>query len=436
MKALQSLGLLGRLLAILVVVAGIDFAANTLVFERASNFALHADDARRMASQLEISRRIVEHLPRADRGAAIRELTTPGFELALSRQANRAEQSVELATLRRQMIELEPALAGADLQLHLLSLSAGGDIAGSVRLSDGSLLAFTSHNAIGWPLTAQRIVALVAPTLVLLALGWLLLRATLAPLRRLVHATREVGLADPQPLAEEGPPELREVIHGFNAMQHRIHELISARTQSLLAIGHDLRTPLARLRLRLDDARIEQAVRGEISGDLDEMEDLLESLRAFVDPGAAAAEPERVDLAAMAMTIVDNLSDAGHDARYEGPDHLDARLRAVAIRRVLTNLSENAVHHGGSALVTLAREPGAVVMTVEDSGPGIPEDRIEDVQEPFVRLNEARTRNTRGMGLGLAIVRRAIQQEGGSFTLANRAGGGLVATVRLPIGNS
>lgn len=429
----RAFGLLGRLVLILAVVAGIEFAANSLIFERASNFALHADEARHMAAQLEVSRRLVERTPSADRDRVVRELSTDLFELTLSRPANRSVPSVELAALRRQMIALEPDLAGAGLQLRLLPLRAGGDIGGSILLSDGSVLGFVSRDRLSWSLNAQRIAALVLPTLALLALAWFLLRATLAPLGRLVRATGEVGAGEPRPLAEEGPPELRQLIHGFNAMQHRIHALMSARTQSLLAIGHDLCTPLARLRLRLDDPRIGDAMRAEIAGDIGEMEELLRSLQAFVDPSASDSAPERVNLAAMAMTVVDTLADAGHEAVYVGPDHLEARLRPVSVRRALTNLAENAVRYAGAVRVRVAHEGGEAVIVVEDNGPGIPEDRIEDVQQPFVRLDEARARDTRGMGLGLAIVRRAVRHEGGVFILANRPGGGLAATIRLPL---
>ncbi|WP_338465682.1 ATP-binding protein [Novosphingobium sp. ZN18A2] len=429
----RSFGLIGRLVAILALVAAIDFAANSLLFQRASNFALRTDEARHMAAQLEVSRRLIERSPPAERAGVARELGTDLFELSLSRPANRATPSVELAALRQQMIALEPGLADAALQLRLLSLRDGGDIAGSIVLDDGSVLGFISHDRVSWTLNAQRIAALVAPTLILILFGWILLRATLEPLNRLVRATARVGSTSAEPVEESGPPELRQLIHGFNVMQERIHALLASRTQTLLAIGHDLRTPLARLRLRLDDSRIDTGLRGEMGADLDEMEDLLRSLQAFVDPAGGETAPQRVDLAAMAMTIVDTMSDAGQRATYEGPDHLETMLRPVSIRRALQNLAENAVHYAGSVNVRLGQDGAEAVLTVEDHGPGIPEDRLDDVMQPFVRLDEARSRDTPGMGLGLAIVRRAIRNEGGSFTLANRSEGGLRATICLPI---
>jgi signal transduction histidine kinase len=128
----------------------------------------------------------------------------------------------------------------------------------------------------------------VLPTALLALLAWFLFRTTLRPLATLVQATRRVGSAQPQSLPETGPAEVRELIHAFNAMQLRIHELLARGSQTLLAIGHDLRTPLARLQLRLDNAGIDPAAHQEMSRDIDEMRDLLASLQVFVESGTIA----------------------------------------------------------------------------------------------------------------------------------------------------
>lgn len=434
MKHLRPTGLLGRLIAILLCVTAIDFAVNTLLFERASNFALQEDEAANLASQLTLSKRLLEQLPSTDRATAVQELSSKRFSLTLQASTvERPRSSVELAALRQQMLALRPNLAKAGLQLHLLPLSRGGDIGGSVVLNDGTVLSFVSHGRLSWTLTVGRVAGLLAPSLILLTLAWIALRAMLAPLNRLVSATAHVGARDPEPLDPQGPAEVKQLIHAFNAMQTRIHNLLASRVQTLLAIGHDLRTPLARLRLRLDSAGLDGTVRAEMEHDIREMDELLQSLQSYVDPAANSKVPERVDLAAMAMTLVDSAADHGDSTTYDGPDSLVATLRPVAVRRALRNLIDNALHYAGSATVRLTRDGETAVITVEDDGPGIPEDKLEEVQHAFVRLDAARARDTPGMGLGLAIVRRAIRNEGGQFALSNRAEGGLCATVRLPL---
>ena len=142
------------------------------------------------------------------------------------------------------------------------------------------------------------------------------------------------------------------------------------------------------------------------------------------------------DLAVLCETVIDDAADRGADARYHGPDHLELRVRRLSIKRAVTNLVENALHYGERVTLTLAREDretgGGVVIRVSDDGPGIPEDKLQEVLEPFVRLDPARGRDTVGFGLGLSIVAKAVADEGGTLTLSNRAAGGLDACILLP----
>ncbi|SDD49032.1 ATP-binding protein [Belnapia rosea] len=214
-------------------------------------------------------------------------------------------------------------------------------------------------------------------------------------------------------------------------MQARIHRLVADRTQALAAVSHDLRSPIQRLRLRagfLEDVEAQQA----IDGDLDEMEGMIESTLAYLRGETESEEPRQADLAAILTTLVDDATDRGATATYAGPDRLPMRLRPVAIKRALANLVDNAVKHGDGARVALEENPGSVTVRVEDDGPGIPEAALETVFEPFQRLDASRHRGTGGTGLGLAIARQVVNAHGGSVALANRPGGGLVATVLLP----
>jgi len=159
---------------------------------------------------------------------------------------------------------------------------------------------------------------------------------------------------------------------------------------------------------------------------------MLESLQAFVDTGGPQIAPQRIDIAIMAATLVDSAEDQGHEATYDGPESLEIMAHAVAVRRALSNLIDNALHYAGTVSVHVADRAEVIEIRVEDEGPGIPEDRMEDVFQPFFRLDTARARDTPGMGLGLSIVAEAIRLEGGTLALRNRPEGGLSAMIHLP----
>jgi signal transduction histidine kinase len=214
-------------------------------------------------------------------------------------------------------------------------------------------------------------------------------------------------------------------------MQRRITRLIDERTRALAAVGHDLRTPLARMQLRVEAVE-DRAVRETIRAEIEEMDVMVASLLAFLG-GEDDAEPAvPVDLAVLCASLVDDAEDRGRDAGYHGPDHFEHRVRPVGFKRALVNLVDNALHYGTRVDLRLAGTAQGVAIRVEDDGPGIPDDALARVFEPFVRLDPARGRDTIGFGLGLAIVARAVEAEGGTVTLANRAEGGLCATIILP----
>jgi signal transduction histidine kinase len=214
-------------------------------------------------------------------------------------------------------------------------------------------------------------------------------------------------------------------------MQTRIHRLITDRTEALAAVGHDLRTPLARMQLRTD-AVADPALRRAFESDVAEMAAMVGSLLSYLGGEADPEPPVRTDIAVMAQTITDDAADRGEDATYSGEEHLEREVRPVGMKRAISNLVENGLHYGGRVRVSVTTAEEAIVIRVDDDGPGIPEDRLEEVLHPFTRLDPARSRNTSGLGLGLAIVQRAIELEGGNLTLSNRPEGGLSAELRLP----
>lgn len=421
------------MLAILAAVMLVDIGANAILFERANEFALEAEEADSLADRLAIAGRILDENAPARRESLAKELSSPALKIRWKpKGADRPLAALDLGTLQKQLIAYQPELIQYRLQLHLAPLHARHEVDGTMVLSDNSLVTFHSEARDIFALRAGYVLRILLPTLLLVPLAWFLVYASLRPLRRLVRASRHVGTPHARPIPMDGPGEVRELIGAFNTMQRRIDDLLDANTQTMLAIGHDMRTPLARMQLRLDGVPMDVEERDALDADLSEMRDLLASLQDFValdEPGPAK---EPVDLAAMAQTLVDGAQDRGYPAEYEGPDRLIVMARSVSLRRSMSNLIENALHYGGNVMVRVSTEKGAVFVTIEDDGPGIPEEHLGKVLQPFIRLDTARTRDTAGMGLGLPIVVRSLRSEGANLILANRPEGGLRAVIHMP----
>jgi len=166
---------------------------------------------------------------------------------------------------------------------------------------------------------------------------------------------------------------------------------------------------------------------------IDEMTRMAEATLAFARDDAAAEASRNTDLVALVEAVSADFSDLGHDVTVEGPEHLYLPVRQVSLRRALRNLVENAVRYGVRARIRLERSAAGVVIAVDDDGPGIPEDKMEEVFAPFTRLETSRNLETGGVGLGLATARSVVRAHGGELTLANRPGGGLTAAIHLPV---
>ncbi|KQN92523.1 histidine kinase [Sphingomonas sp. Leaf231] len=428
-----AVGLLGQVLAILLLTLVIEFGASTLLYERASSFAVRDDEANRLAEHLVISRRLIAERPAAERAAMAAELTTDRYRLQWADGLPVVPPiAPALDEMQRQVLEWEPSLATTNLWLRLQSPGRRSVVSGGLRLDDGSWLFFRTRQPVAnLNLSFERIALAMVPAIALMLLGGLLLRRVLLPLRRLAKAADRVGHGAVEHVDEDGPGEVRRVITAFNRMQDRIQALIAGRTQALAAVGHDLRTPLARLHLRTE-ALAHVETRDAIVRDVVEMEAMITSLLAFL---GGAADPESasvVDLAVLCATLADDAEDRGRAVTYVGPDHCEWRVRRVGFKRALVNLVENALHYGDAVTITLLTDRAGVTIRIEDDGPGIPDDELDRVLEPFVRLDAARARDTVGFGLGLSIVQLAVVAEGGVLTLANRDRGGLCAQITLP----
>lgn len=270
---------------------------------------------------------------------------------------------------------------------------------------------------------------------IVLAASLLIVQRLTRPLDELSDSARTFrGGASFEALPETGPKELVTLVQSFNTMAREISEMVSNRTTLLAGISHDLRTPLARMRLAVellpDDADPKLVER--LSRNLEEMDALLAEALQFAK-GLAGAEQERVLLRSEFEGLVEQL---GHDSvtlEWRAPDDFEQLIEVGAFRRVLTNLVENAVRYAGAPIViTCKARADRVRIKVMDRGPGIPEDMRERIFQPFYRLESSRNQVTGGSGLGLAIVKQLCDAQGWHVAVQPRAGGGSVFALELP----
>lgn len=426
-------GALARVLVVVTITAIAGFTANTLFYEGASRFSLREEEARRTSEHIVVVARMLEREAPESRPRIVEFSSTEHFKLGWFRQPiEPGERSDALVQMHRQMVLWEPSLRGKDLRLHLGSVGNATVVIGSLQLSDGSWLHFQAQDLVGaWPLKLRRVFVASLPMIALVLIALVTLRVILRPLGLLADAVTRVGYGSSTVLEEQGPAEFRRLIRAYNEMQGRIVTMIKDRTEALAAVGHDLRTPLARLRLSADDVSDEQT-RDALIHNLDEMELMLDSLLTYFRGDDHPEKPCLVDLAVLMATVVDDLQDRGYDITYYGPEHCDAKFRPVEFKRALSNLTNNAVQYGNRAWVFLSVDADAIRIRVEDDGPGIPEADMQRVLEPFQRLDPARQRNTSGVGLGIPIAVRAVAAAGGKLILSNRPEGGLCAQIVLP----
>lgn len=285
------------------------------------------------------------------------------------------------------------------------------------------------------PLSYWLPVVLVLQLAVLLACTWIAVRIAIRPLTRLARAVETLDPnAHPTPLDETGPTEVAHAAAAFNEMQKRIAEYLKERMQILAAISHDLQTPITRMKLRaefMDDSMDKE----KLWSDLGEMEHLVREGVAYARSVHGSTEAScRVDLDAFLDSLVFDYQDMNKQVSLTGKSAVILDTRPHALRRVLVNLVDNALKFAGTAQLQVGSTAGGELsIKVLDRGPGIAEDELVQVMQPFYRVESSRNRGTGGTGLGLAIAQQLAVAIGGSLTLSNREGGGLCAEIRVAL---
>lgn len=303
-----------------------------------------------------------------------------------------------------------------------------------LKLADGSPVTIDVRPAMV-PLSPWLPIVLLGQLALMIACTWLAVRIAIRPLTRLAQA---VDTLDPNThavhLDEKGPTEVAHAAIAFNSMQARIAAYLKERMQLLAAISHDLQTPITRMKLRaefMDDS----SEKDKLWNDLGEMEHLVREGVAYARSiHGATEESRRTDLDSFLDSLVFDYQDMGKDVQLSGKSAAVIDTRPHALRRVLVNLTDNALKFAGAAqLQVQAQANGGLSIKVMDRGPGIAEEELAHVMEPFYRVENSRNRSTGGTGLGLAIAQQLALAIGGALTLSNREGGGLCAELKLPL---
>ena len=302
-----------------------------------------------------------------------------------------------------------------------------------LKLADGSPVTIDVRPSMV-PLSPWLPVVLLGQLALMILCAWLAVRIAIRPLTRLAQAVENLDPnTHPVHLDEQGPTEVAHAAIAFNAMQARIAAYLKERMQLLAAISHDLQTPITRMKLRaelMDDC----GDKDKLWNDLGEMEHLVREGVAYArSVHGATEESRRTDLDSFLDSLVFDYQDMGKDVQLSGKSNAVIHTRPHALRRVLVNLTDNALKFAGAAQLRVEPKEGdSLSVTVMDRGPGIAEEELARVIEPFYRVENSRNRSTGGTGLGLAIAQQLAQALGGSLTLRNREGGGLCAELRLP----
>ncbi len=286
----------------------------------------------------------------------------------------------------------------------------------------------------GLQFSPQALLPLLLMAVAVVLVAWWTARRVVGPMRALSVGADRLGRGlDAEPLPMTGPTEVRDTTRAFNRMKGRLTRFVNERTHMLAALSHDLRSPLTAMRLRIEMLdETEDSIR--LKALVEEMQAMVEATLEFAR-GVAKAEPTAtVDLTSLLDDLVNDVG--GDRASFAPAGPLFATIRPQALNRALRNLIDNAVRYGGNAKVILTQERGMAIISIADKGPGLPDDQLDAVFEPFVRFESSRSRDTGGVGLGLAIARTIIQAHGGSVILHNLPEGGLDAVVRLPLGEA
>jgi signal transduction histidine kinase len=460
MNRLFPKSLFGQTLLILLVGLVVSHAVGSWIYTADREQAVRAVGGFATAQRIANLTRLVQDTPQEARQRIVASLSDQTFRVSLSPQPT-AGQSGEDDPFAAQAIReflVDQLALGPTRQPRVSASARGGppfgpwhgmghgpmmhgfggfgtfrDLRVSIPLADGSWVSFATALPAGGPaFSAQFLLSMAIMAMIILAVSVWAVRRVTAPLASLATAAERLGHdVNAAPLAETGTNETRQAARAFNDMQTRLRGLIENRTRLLAAISHDLRTPLTLLRLRAETVENVQE-RDKMLSTIAEMDGLIGITLQFARD-ESASEPRRpTDLASLLQSAVDDMSESGLAVRMDPAGPIIYECQPAALKRAVRNLLDNAIKYGKTARVAMHATAKAIVIDIDDEGPGIPEAELSRVLEPFYRVEASRNRSTGGVGLGLAIAQSIVHAQGGQLTLANKPKGGLQASIVLP----
>ncbi|HET8973794.1 MAG TPA: ATP-binding protein [Pseudolabrys sp.] len=307
------------------------------------------------------------------------------------------------------------------------------DLQVAVPLPDGQWLSFaTALPESGSTFSRQFLLSMGIMAIVIVVVSVWAVRSVTAPLAAVSTAAERLGNDLNAPaMPETGTIETRQAARAFNTMQARLRSLIENRTRMLAAISHDLRTPLTMLRLRAENVENQQE-RDKMLGTIAEMDSMVGETLQFARDESTSEQRHPTDITALVQSIVDDMADAGLLVQMQPAEPMVYDCHPDALKRAIRNVLDNAAKYGKAARVAIQTTPKTIEIIIDDEGPGIPEQELARVFDPFYRLEESRSRETGGVGLGLAIAQSIVQAHRGELVLGNRPTGGLRAQISLP----
>lgn len=372
---------------------------------------------------------ILDRLPAEERASWLKQLDRRNYRYLL----NEGSPGTSMRDTPMAMTSIKDAI-GKDYPMNVT------DIPGPqkhfqvhLKLADGSPVTIDVRPSMV-PLSPWLPVVLLGQLALMILCTWLAVKIAIRPLTRLAQAVDNLDPnTHPVLLDENGTTEVAHAAIAFNSMQARIAAYLKERMQLLAAISHDLQTPITRMKLRaefMDDS----SEKDKLWNDLGEMEHLVREGVAYArSVHGATEESRRTDLDSFLDSLVFDYQDMGKDVQLNGKSGAVIDTRPHALRRVLVNLTDNALKFAGAAELWVETKNGNLSVKVMDRGPGIAKEELAHVMEPFYRVENSRNRSTGGTGLGLAIAQQLALAIGGSLTLSQREGGGLCAELKLPL---
>jgi signal transduction histidine kinase len=464
MNRLFPKSLFGQTLLVLVAGLIVSLLAGSWIYSLDRNQAVRAVGGFTAAQRIANLTKLVQDAPREWRERIVSGLSDQSFRVSLSAEPpaiipndedGTVAQAIKeflidqlsLAPDRQPRVSASPPdspmfggwrpMMGPGPMMHGIPVfgAFGGfrDLQVAVPLPDGQWLSFaTALPESGSAFSRQFLISMGIMTIVIFAVSMLAVRRVTAPLAAISVAAERLGNdLNAPPMLETGTIETRQAAQAFNTMQTRLRGLIENRTLMLAAISHDLRTPLTLLRLRAENVENRQE-RDKMLATIAEMDSMVGVTLQFARDEATTELRRLTDIAALVQSIVDDMADAGMPVKMEPAEPVVYDCRPDALKRAIRNLLDNAIKYGKAASVAIETTPNSIEIIIDDEGPGIPAQELSRVFDPFYRLEESRSRDTGGVGLGLAIAQSIVQAHQGELVLSNRPIGGLRAQIALP----